>query len=149
MFRAFYHFFSYFFPLCLCTCIDPLYQSPHSTYKLQKLKTGHCKTLYIAISPTYQKSLFVGRNTQKCPLYENFENGKKTKTYNPKGHIFKTLASCAKINIGEKNYIKPKQILKKALKGPKINISKNEKNRFYLMSQGVLCQKIKFLGKKL
>ena len=38
---------------------------------------------------------------------------------------------------------------KKALKGPKIKISKNKKLRFFLMSQGVLCQKNRFLGQKL
>ena len=38
---------------------------------------------------------------------------------------------------------------KRALKGPKIKISKNKKLRFFLMSQGVLCQKIRFLGQKL
>ena len=37
---------------------------------------------------------------------------------------------------------------KRALKGPKIKISKNKKLRFFLMSQGVLCQKIRFLGQK-
>ena len=37
---------------------------------------------------------------------------------------------------------------KRALKGPKIKISKNKKLRFFLMSQGVLFQKIRFLGQK-
>ena len=36
---------------------------------------------------------------------------------------------------------------KRALKGPKIKISKNKK-KIFLMSQGVLYQKIRFLGKK-
>ena len=37
---------------------------------------------------------------------------------------------------------------KMALKGLKIKISKNKKLCFFLMSQGVLCQKIRFLGQK-
>ena len=35
-----------------------------------------------------------------------------------------------------------------ALKEPKIKILKNKKSRFFLMAQGVLCQQIRFLGKK-
>ena len=38
---------------------------------------------------------------------------------------------------------------KRALKGRKIKISKNKKFHFHSMSQGVLCQKIRFLGQKL
>ena len=35
------------------------------------------------------------------------------------------------------------------LKGKKSKFRKNKKLRFFLMSQGVLCQKIRFLGQKL
>jgi len=102
------------------------------------------------------RALFENKRASKRGRNANFQKSLKI----PHNGVIKTL--CAKDQVCKWVWLVArtedlqrikKKILqngrKRALKGPKTKISKNKKLRFFLMSQGVLCQKIRFLGQKL
>ena len=119
----------------------------------------------------YQKIMFLCPQLCLLAIRAVFENKRAPKRA-LKGHFFKSLKvphnGIIKTLCAKNEFVSPsvwlvarteelqkikKKILengrKRALKGPKIQVLKNKKLRFFLMSQGVLCQKIRFLGQKL
>ena len=103
------------------------------------------------------RALFENKRAPKRGRNANFQKSLKT----PRRGVIKTL--CAKNQVFKsvgvtcstyRRFTKDKEENtrkwpKRALKGPKMGISKNKKIRFFPKSQGALSQKIRSLGQKL
>ena len=96
------------------------------------------------------RALFENKRAPKSGRNANFQKSLKI----PRNGVIKTLCAkdkvCKSIGVTCSTYRRfTKDKEENTRKWPKIKISKNKKLRFFLMSKGVLCLKIRFLGQKL